>query len=60
VLLANGCEVITPRVQSCCGSLHAHNGELELSREMARRNIDAMERLRVRLASKAFRSSARR
>jgi glycolate oxidase iron-sulfur subunit len=44
VLLANGCEVITPRVQSCCGSLHAHNGELELSREMARRNIDAMER----------------
>ena len=44
VLLANGCEVITPRAQHCCGSLHAHNGELELSREMARRNIDDMER----------------
>lgn len=44
VLLANGCEVVTPRAQFCCGSLHAHNGELELSREMARRNIDAMER----------------
>jgi glycolate oxidase iron-sulfur subunit len=44
VLLVNGCEVVTPRAQYCCGSLHAHNGELELSREMARRNIDAMER----------------
>lgn len=40
-LLANGCEVVTPRAQSCCGSLHAHNGELELSKKMARRNIDA-------------------
>jgi glycolate oxidase iron-sulfur subunit len=41
VLLANNCEVITPRAQFCCGSLHAHNGELELSKKMARRNIDA-------------------
>jgi glycolate oxidase iron-sulfur subunit len=44
VLLANGCEVVTPRAQYCCGSLHAHNGELEVAREMARRNIVAMER----------------
>ncbi len=44
VLLANGCEVITPRMQDCCGSLHGHNGEIEIAREMARRNIDAMER----------------
>lgn len=43
VLLANGCEVITPRSQSCCGSLHAHNGELELARELARRQIDAFD-----------------
>lgn len=42
VLLANGCQVITPRSQHCCGSLHAHNGELEFSRVMARHNIDAM------------------
>ncbi len=41
VLVANGCEVVTPRVQFCCGSLHGHNGELELAREMARRNIDS-------------------
>ncbi len=44
VLLANGCEVVTPGFQSCCGSLHAHNGELKWARELARRNIDAMER----------------
>ena len=43
VLLANGCEVVTPGAQHCCGSLHAHNGELELAREMARRNIDAFD-----------------
>jgi glycolate oxidase iron-sulfur subunit len=40
VLSRNGCEVITPPDQHCCGSLHAHNGELELARELARRNID--------------------
>jgi glycolate dehydrogenase iron-sulfur subunit len=43
VLLANGCEVITPRSQSCCGSLHAHNGELELARELARSQIDSFD-----------------
>lgn len=43
VLLAHGCEVFTPRLQSCCGSLHAHNGELALAQEMARRNILAIE-----------------
>jgi glycolate oxidase iron-sulfur subunit len=42
VLVQNGCEVVTPRTQSCCGSLHAHNGELELAREMARRQIEAV------------------
>jgi len=43
VLLANGCEVVTPRMQHCCGSLHGHNGEVETAREMAIRNIEAME-----------------
>ena len=41
VLLANGCEVFTPRTQSCCGSLMGHNGELELARKLARQNLDA-------------------
>jgi len=40
VLLANGCVVDTPPVQPCCGSLHAHNGERELARTLARRMID--------------------
>jgi len=44
VLLANHCEVRTPGAQYCCGSLHAHNGELTLARAMARKNIDDMER----------------
>jgi glycolate oxidase iron-sulfur subunit len=40
VLARNGCEVITPRQQHCCGSLHAHNGEWEIAKVLARRNID--------------------
>ncbi len=43
VLLANGCEVITPRCQACCGSLHGHNGEWELAKVLARRNLDAFD-----------------
>lgn len=40
VLAQNGCEVITPPEQLCCGSLHAHNGEWELAQQLARKNID--------------------
>jgi glycolate oxidase iron-sulfur subunit len=40
VLLANHCEVITPPVQPCCGSLHAHNGDLDTARDLARRQLD--------------------
>lgn len=43
VLIANGCSVETPRVQACCGSLHAHNGELETSMELARRLLDSFD-----------------
>lgn len=39
VLAQNGCEVFTPAEQSCCGSLHAHNGEWTLAQQLARRNI---------------------
>jgi glycolate oxidase iron-sulfur subunit len=44
VLTANGCEVITPPQQSCCGALHVHGGEAEHGRELARHNIDVFER----------------
>jgi glycolate oxidase iron-sulfur subunit len=40
VLRANGCRVDTPPEQPCCGSLHAHNGERELARTLARRMIE--------------------
>ena len=43
VLLANGCEVVTPSVQACCGSLHAHNGEVDAAMLLARRLIDAFD-----------------
>lgn len=42
VLLANGCAVDTPPVQPCCGSLHAHNGDLERAAALARRMIDLL------------------
>jgi len=40
VLAENGCDVYTPPAQSCCGSLHAHNGEWELAQQLARKQID--------------------
>ncbi|TWT82227.1 Lactate utilization protein A [Planctomycetes bacterium CA13] len=40
VLLANDCKVHTPTVQPCCGSLHAHNGDLDSARKLARRQLD--------------------
>ena len=43
VLLANGCEVHTPPVQPCCGSLHAHNGDTDTARELARRQLDLID-----------------
>ena len=43
VLQVNGCEVVVPEGQECCGSLHAHNGEMESARKLARINIDAFE-----------------
>ena len=41
VLEANGSRVKTPRRQVCCGALHAHAGDLESARALARQNIDA-------------------
>jgi glycolate oxidase iron-sulfur subunit len=44
VLAANGCEMNDVGAQVCCGALHAHAGDLETARGLARRNIDAFER----------------
>ncbi len=40
VLQRNGCQVIVPAGQICCGALNSHNGEIPSARAMARRNID--------------------
>jgi glycolate oxidase iron-sulfur subunit len=40
VLARNDCEVVTPAEQSCCGSLHAHNGEWDLAKRLAREQIN--------------------
>jgi glycolate oxidase iron-sulfur subunit len=41
VLAANGCQTQAPAGQVCCGALHAHAGELDGARILARQNIDA-------------------
>jgi len=41
VLRRNGCEVVFPKGQICCGALNTHNGESVAAKMMARRNIDA-------------------
>ncbi len=41
VLRRNGCEVVIPRGQVCCGALNVHNGETRAARSMARRNISS-------------------
>jgi glycolate oxidase iron-sulfur subunit len=40
-LARNGCRVLAPLDQVCCGALHVHNGDAQAARELARRNIDA-------------------
>ena len=45
VLRKNGCEVILPPDQGCCGALHVHGGDMDGGRELARRNIAAFEGL---------------
>ena len=45
VLARNGVEVIATAGQTCCGALHAHAGERELARDLAKRNIAAFEQV---------------
>jgi glycolate oxidase iron-sulfur subunit len=42
VLAAEGCEVVAPRSQDCCGALHLHAGRLAEGRRRARRVADAL------------------
>ena len=41
VLQENGCEVVVPRGQVCCGAIHFHAGAAEPARDMADKNVAA-------------------
>lgn len=41
VLARNGCEVVVPKNQGCCGALHVHAGMRDLARHLARANLEA-------------------
>jgi glycolate oxidase iron-sulfur subunit len=43
VLEANGNRLADAPEQICCGALHAHAGDMETARALARRNIDAFD-----------------
>jgi len=43
VLRQNGCDVLTPPEQTCCGALHFHTGERERGLELLARNLRAFD-----------------
>lgn len=47
VLTAEGCDVVAPREQGCCGALSGHTGREEEAADRARRLIDVFEPLDV-------------
>lgn len=47
VLAAEGCEVIAPPTQGCCGALGLHAGEADRARAFARSLIETFERAQV-------------
>lgn len=44
VLQANGCEVVVPADQFCCGALAAHAGVRDVARDLAHKNMGAFLR----------------
>jgi glycolate oxidase iron-sulfur subunit len=47
VLAAEGCEVVAPAEQTCCGALFVHAGEEAQAQELARKTVDAFEQANV-------------
>lgn len=47
VLAAEGCEVIAPQAQTCCGALLVHAGEESAAIDLAKKTIDAFEQADV-------------
>ena len=44
VLQENGCEVVIPQSQHCCGAIHYHSGASQPALDLMRQNINAFER----------------
>jgi glycolate oxidase iron-sulfur subunit len=47
ILSLEGCEVVAPEAQPCCGALLVHAGEEERALKFARRTIDVFEKAQV-------------
>jgi glycolate dehydrogenase iron-sulfur subunit len=47
VLSAEGCEVVAPPAQGCCGALFVHAGEEAQAQELARKTIEVFEQADV-------------
>ena len=43
VLNENGCDVVIPSQQTCCGALHVHNSDYETAVKLAMQNIQAFD-----------------
>lgn len=43
VLQKNGCEVVIPKSQACCGAIHYHSGASEPATKLASDNINAFD-----------------
>jgi glycolate oxidase iron-sulfur subunit len=43
VLQHNGCEMVIPPAQACCGAIHYHSGVEDPALALARRNLDAFD-----------------
>ncbi len=43
VLQENGCDVVIPRQQGCCGAIHYHNGAAQPAMNLMKQNITAFQ-----------------
>ena len=43
VLQENGCDVVVPQTQACCGAIHLHAGASEPAQQLADANVDAFK-----------------
>src|SRR5690606_9266279 len=47
LLSAAGFDVVIPKTQNCCGALHAHSGEMDQARKLAKKNVAAFREANV-------------